>query len=903
MFDLDEPCAPSRAVVRMRNPRIRHRLPRGKRRPPLSRAGICDKPRLDPVLTRVFEKIGTPKPAPITPDPFQLEALENIIDHDVLVSAPTGSGKTWIAEQAISRCLSQGMRTWYASPLKALSNAIYEQFSRQFGTHLCGILTGDRKENPGAPVVVGTTEILRNQLYDAMHQGVSIDTELVILDEAHYLSDPDRGVVWEEVLIYLPSRVRLLLLSATISNAEEIAAWLEENRQTECRIVRSHTRPVPLEMLFFFPDGLISPLAGKRGLVPRVKKFLDQGGQGKQRLNYGDIIRCLRTFDLLPAIFFLKSRADCDRALFACQKTEKPSNVRERCRREVREFLRKYPHLENHRQLGSLLECGVASHHAGQLPYWKVLAEKMMGRGYLDAIFSTSTVAAGVNFPARTVVLVQSDRFNGRQFSDLTATELHQMTGRAGRRGKDYIGFALVVPGMHQDPQLIYDLKDSLPEPLMSQIHINFSMTLNLLLSHSPEEVKDLLDRSFASCQQRKRETASQKKWRNLLGALKEELPRGKCDTGDPYEVMEYIQKKKDLKKRVKRLSRKLRDERRLMTHKQYLTPGRVFLHKNGGMYVVLAASRVKGEWVCACHNLSRSLRIRKGTMQPKRVVSTQVKAILDHRLDLKGDESPEQLRRLFASLQTQDLKPLVFKKERTREEVPTEQLPCEGCDHERLCHGDESSEVKRLLKEIRAVGVHITGLSEGLWLSFKRHLRFLKDTGFVDEQDHLSSDGEWASKLRLDHPLLIAEAIRKGGFAGISPYMMAGCLAPFVWDRFTDMDLVMRSPMNLSEIWEAFQKVQEQIEGIRVLKEMRGFENPQVYFWPAAALFMWAKGYSWDEVTSAMPVDEGDMTSLIVRTADHLRQITNLAESHPDLAAAAQKAITLTLREPVYIE
>ena len=151
--------------------------------------------------------------------------------------------------------------------------------------------------------------------------------------------------------------------------------------------------------------------------------------------------------------------------------------------------------------MAQLLGSGVGSHHAGQLPYWKILIEKMMNKSYLEAIFSTSTVAAGVNFPARTVVLVQSDRYNGHEFMNLTATDLHQMTGRAGRRGKDNIGFALVVPGLHQDPQLIYELKDSLPEPLMSQIHINFSMTLNLLLSHAPWEVKNLLNRSFASFQ------------------------------------------------------------------------------------------------------------------------------------------------------------------------------------------------------------------------------------------------------------------------------------------------------------------------------------------------------------------------------------------------------------------
>jgi ATP-dependent RNA helicase HelY len=521
----------------------------------------------------------------------------------------------------------------------------------------------------------------------------------------------------------------------------------------------------------------------------------------------------------------------------------------------------------------------------------------------LDAIFSTSTVAAGVNFPARTVVLVQSDRFNGRRFSDLTATELHQMTGRAGRRGKDNIGFALVVPGMHQDPQLIFELKDSPPDPLVSQIRINFSMTLNLLMSHSPEEVKDLLDRSFAAFQHGEKERALQRKWRILVEDLKKQLPHGKCDTGDPYEVTDYIRKKAELEKRAKRLSRELREERRLMTDKQYLTPGRVFLHKNGGIYVVVGASEVKGKWICACHNVNRTLRIRKGTIEPRKVASTQVKKIFDRRLDLNGDESVEQLRRVFASVPKQALKPLIFKREKTEEEAYAERLPCEGCDHESVCHGDENNEVKRLLKELRTLGMHLTGVSEGLWLSFKRHLRFLKETDFVNDEDRLSRDGEWASKLRLDHPLLIAEAIRKGGFADISPSVMAGCLAPFVWDRFADIDLIAKTPLNLTEIGDAFQKLQSKIEGIRILQERRGFENPQIFFWPAAALFMWAKGYSWDEIMSAMPVDEGDMTSLIVRTADHLRQMTSLVDSHPDLAETAETAITLILREPVYIE
>jgi superfamily II RNA helicase len=254
--------------------------------------------RLDPSLKDLFRKIGVPENAPFMPDNFQLEALEKVAEHDVLVSAPTGAGKTWIASRAIEQYLRKGMKTWYASPLKALSNSLYQEFSREFGTASCGILTGERKENPEAPIIVGTTEILRNQLYDAMHEGTNIDADLVILDEAHYLSDLDRGVVWEEVLIYLPPRVRLLLLSATISNAEEVCLWLEKNRGTKAHVVRSDERPVPLETLFLFPDGLIAPLGGRKGLTSRVKKFVGSRMfhgkiRGGGKTMFGEIISCL----------------------------------------------------------------------------------------------------------------------------------------------------------------------------------------------------------------------------------------------------------------------------------------------------------------------------------------------------------------------------------------------------------------------------------------------------------------------------------------------------------------------------------------------------------------------------------------------------------------------------------
>lgn len=657
------------------------------------------RPKIDPGLSPAFQKIGPPDEASFTADPFQTEAVGHLKARDILVTAPTGSGKTWIASEAISAYRAEGLRAWYASPLKALSNSIYHDFIREFGAEECGILTGDRKENPDAPIIVGTTEILRNQLYDAMHKGVSLHTDLVILDEAHYLSDPERGVVWEEVLIYLPPRIRLLLLSATISNAEEVSVWLERIRGTTTRVVRSEQRPVPLKTLFLFPSGLVTALGTKKGLNPKIKRFLTSPLGKKQRtekIDYGRMLRCLRKLDLLPAIFFLKSRADCDRALRSCPPVRKSGKTKERLNRRLQAFLKDYPHLRGHRQMRYLKEGLVTSHHGGQLPYWKVLVEQMMNQGLLDAIFSTSTVAAGVNFPARTVVLLQSDRFNGHEFVNLRATDLHQMIGRAGRRGKDRIGFALVIPGPYQNPQLIHHLEHSPPDPLVSQIRINFSMTLNLLLSHSPRDVQHLVRRSFAAFQNQ--------------------------DSG--------------------------RD----------------------------------------------------------------------------------------------------------------------------------------------------------LWVSFQRHLSFLKQTGFVDHWDQLTFDGQWASNLRLDQPLLIAEAIRTGAFEDIRPQSIPAGLAPFVWDRDQEVTLRPRAGPDLTPVETVFHTIIGAISDIQALKDSQGFKSPPLMFWPAAALFMWAKGASWEHLLNFVPITEGDMASLIMRTADHLRQVAALSDTHPQLAAVAWEGIGRILREPVYI-
>ena len=467
----------------------------------------------DKSLKKIFSQIGVPEKQPFVPDPFQLEAIEAINTSDCLVTAPTGAGKTWIAEQAAKRILENNGKVWYATPLKALTNSIHAAFSKIFGKENVGILTGDIKENTNADIIIGTTEILRNQLYDAMYTGQNLKSDLIILDEAHFLGDAERGVVWEEIMIYLPVRIPLLLLSATIGNPDQIAGWLSTIRDKACKVIENTQRPVPLFPLFFHPSGTLYPLlekTGKNGNRTRLYKKVYKFNQSNKRLmlappgklpKFSDILKVLSHFDLLPAIFFLKSRVECDRAIKLCDGSllkhapEKKQALMER----LVQLTAGNPHLSAHPQRPYLEETATAAHHSGHLPDWKVVVETLMAEGLLDAMFATSTVAAGVNFPARSVVILNSDRFNGRDFLSLTTSEFQQMAGRAGRRGMDNIGFATVLPGKYMDVSLVAKLINAPPLNVDSQIKIDFSMVLNLLLSNTPEQVRTLLEKSFAS--------------------------------------------------------------------------------------------------------------------------------------------------------------------------------------------------------------------------------------------------------------------------------------------------------------------------------------------------------------------------------------------------------------------
>jgi len=690
-----------------------------RRRPPSRRRSepsIDMQPGADRRLKSVFAQIGVPDAKAFKPDAFQLEAVAAIQESDCLVTAPTGAGKTWIAEQAIRRIFENGGRAWYACPLKALSNAKHTEFSEWFGPANVGILTGDRREQPDAPIIIGTTEILRNQLYDAMHTGIELETDFVVLDEAHFLGDYDRGVVWEEIMIYLPTRIPLLLLSATIGNAKEIAEWLSAIRRKTCRLVKEGRRPVPLYPLYFAPSGTLLPLVsktakGKLRLDKKVNHLLNQ--KKKPSIGppwglppFGDMLKVLRTYDLLPAIFFLKSRADCGNALKRCMANRiRDTERKEALGKRVDELLAASPHLQQHRQLWHLRNLAIGAHHSGQLPAWKLLLETLMSEGLLDAVFATSTVAAGVNFPARTILFLNSDRFNGQAFAPLTPTEFHQMTGRAGRRGMDNIGFAVAVPSRFMDARLAARLVSAPASDVTSQIRINFSMVLNLLLSHMPDQVEDLLKRSFAT-----------------------------------FQLMRSFGPK---------------------------TPQHIF---------------------------ERSYR--------------------------------------------------------------------------------------------------------HLWEDFRHHLEFLQEHGYVDRDGRLTDDGLWASQLRVDQPLLIGEGFRRDAFPRKSPAILAGIVAAFVNEKECDDRLPKRMlPRSLTQ---AFQRVRKTLAPFARQMHAEGFPYRPLYLRPAAILYHWVRGMTWDEVVTLSELEEGNLAMLILRTADNLRHIRNLGAVFPEAAEAAAAAVDAMLRDPV---
>ncbi len=468
-------------------------------------------------------------------DPFQDHSCRAVEQgKGVLVAAPTGAGKTLVAEFAIFLALQQPLvKVFYTTPMKALSNQKYTELVERYGQSEVGLLTGDTSINPHARVVIMTTEVLRNMLYSG--SDVLEHLGYVVMDEVHYLADRFRGAVWEEVIIHLPAWVQLISLSATVSNAEEFGDWLQTVRG-DTEVVVSETRPVPLHQHMLVGERLI-PLfrnggtATKPQVNPEIVRMVhtlqrhiapirrsSRGhrryqGSGRERfggpkVSKGQIIRLLDKEDLLPAIFFVFSRAGCDKAVQAAVARDVRLTSAEEAK-EILDFIEVRCQLLNEDDLGVLgyhewvdaAMRGVAAHHAGLLPVFKEVVEELFRRKLLKVVFATETLALGINMPARTVVLEKLEKFNGESTVPITAGEYTQLTGRAGRRGIDPEGHSVIVWSQGMNPENVAQLASRRSYPLRSSFKPTYNMAVNLIAQFGLQETRDILESSFAQFQ------------------------------------------------------------------------------------------------------------------------------------------------------------------------------------------------------------------------------------------------------------------------------------------------------------------------------------------------------------------------------------------------------------------
>ncbi|MET0844506.1 MAG: DEAD/DEAH box helicase [Mycetocola sp.] len=529
-------------------------------------------------------------------DPFQLEACASVeAGNSVLVAAPTGAGKTIIAEFAIYAAMQRTRsKVFYTAPMKALSNQKFNELVAEYGAESVGLLTGDTNINARARIVVMTTEVLRNMLY--ADSDLLADLAYVIMDEVHYLADRFRGAVWEEVIIHLPQEVRMVSLSATVSNAEEFGDWLQAVRgHTE--VIVSEERPVPLDQhvlmrgklidLFAAPSlaetNSVNPelvrMAQFGGRSPNSKQYNDvsrynakRGQRTQQRVDRAQVVELLDEHHLLPAIFFIFSRVGCDQAVTqvlrsgirlteAHERDEIRQIVEERCsalQDEDLAVLGYWEWLEG-------LERGIAAHHAGMLPAFKEVVEELFRRKLVKAVFATETLALGINMPARTVVLEKLEKFNGEARVPITPGEYTQLTGRAGRRGIDVEGHAVIAwqEGLH--PQSVASLASRRSYPLNSSFKPTYNMAANLIDQFGRERTREILESSFAQFQADRAVVGMARKVREQENSLAKYREAMTCHLGDFAEYASIRRELTDLERKSaspERSSRSQNDRR-----------------------------------------------------------------------------------------------------------------------------------------------------------------------------------------------------------------------------------------------------------------------------------------------------------------------------------------------------
>lgn len=510
---------------------------------------------------------------PFELDPFQIQAchaLEN--GKGVLVAAPTGAGKTIIGEFAVDLVINSGGKCFYTTPIKALSNQKFTELCAKYGESKIGLLTGDTSINSEAQIVIMTTEVLRNMIYS--NSKTIDDLKYVVMDEVHYLADKFRGAVWEEILIHLSDAVQIISLSATVSNAEEFGEWLQTVRG-ETEVIVSEIRPVPLYQHVLFGNRLLDLFGENQKLNPELTR-LERDSYRQVRGNWRDkpkgpkplmrseVIEKLDREGLLPAITFIFSRNNCDAAVRQClaagiklTNTDERKIIRSVIAKNMKNLAEEDLVVLGFYEWADALERGIAAHHAGLLPAFKVTVEELFQQGLVKSVFATETLALGINMPARTVVLEKLSKWNGEGHVAISPGEYTQLTGRAGRRGIDIEGNAVILWNNDLDSTSVGGLASTRTYPLKSSFKPTYNMSINLISQFGSSRARTSLESSLAQFQADKAVVGLAKQIRKNEGARDDLFNQSKCDQGDFVEYSSMRAAIKKLETDSKRSKRK----------------------------------------------------------------------------------------------------------------------------------------------------------------------------------------------------------------------------------------------------------------------------------------------------------------------------------------------------------
>ncbi len=872
-------------------------------------------------------------------DPYQIEGCEALAEgNGVLVAAPTGAGKTVVGEFAVWLAVQQSRKCFYTTPIKALSNQKYHDLVERYGPERVGLLTGDSTINSEAQVVVMTTEVLRNMIYAGSPTLNNLGW--VVMDEVHYLADRFRGPVWEEVILGLEDSVSIVALSATVSNVEDFGEWLGTVRGG-FDVVVSERRPVPLyqhvlvgnRLVDLFDD--IAPTAQElpSDRAARVNRELlkisrseagrvrddsrrprGRSGKGKDRHGRGsgsfggathprfaerptsraEMARVLEKARLLPGICFIFSRVGCDAAVSQVLGSGVRLTSREEARR-LEEVAMKHVSGLAPDDLEALkfddfvdaLTAGVAAHHAGQLPAFKAIVEEGFASGDLKLVFATETLALGINMPARTVVLEKLVKYNGEAHVDITPGEYTQLTGRAGRRGIDVEGHAVVLWQAGMDPRAVAGLASRRTYPLRSSFHPTYNMAVNLTAVLGRERAQEVLNQSFAQFQTDKSVVRASRVGRRLAEDIVEAQQSVECHLGD---FMSYALLRDEITalEREGSKDRKSRRAAEVAGALAELVPGDIVHHPRQGWCVVLASgrgsSRNSQPWVQVISVDHTVLRLAPHDFPAPPLPVGRVR--VPRRFDLKDRKArralltamSDKLESIDPEIPSHDELPsdaeVAGQVARLRKELAAH--PCHSCE-ERETHAVAAARLIRLERENARAERELDSRANSLAVQFTRICAVLTDLGYLDG-DELSEQGRMLRRIYNEMDLVAAECIRRDVFGGLTPPQLAAVLSTMVYESRPSRDvLTPRMPDGASERAQSeLRSVWLEVGQLERSHRLDRTREPDIGF--AEAAWRWASGQDLAKVLRHSHLSAGDFVRWVRQVVDLAGQIAQAA-------------------------